>query len=467
MEPKRILLVNLFSKRVYKSIGGGVTPLVPPLGLICIASSLFDAGYKVNIFDFMLYTKEKFIEKIKVFKPQIIGMSFTTPLINEVAEISEIVKNINKNILIVGGGPHCSSFPESSLKETSIDIAVIGEGDFTILELASGKDFSNIKGIAYRKNNKIFVNERKDFIKDLDSLPFPVYHLFEFDKYCVSSMIAKKNPAAWLETSRGCVYNCIYCNKTVFGKTFRVKSPERIVEEFIRLKKYGFKEVFIADDGFTTDIDRAKKICQLLIENKVNLAWSTLNGIRADRVDIELLKKMKDAGCYRIYFGIESGSQHVLNKIRKGITLEQIRHAVKLAKKVRLEVVGYFMLGLPEETEKTMQETIDFAKSLNLDLAKVAITIPLPATDLFNELEQKGLIKSHDWEKFKFHSVPSMIYEHQNVSWETVEKYYRKFYKVIYSRPQVIFRIIMRSLKNKTLIKDIAQLFYIIKSARI
>ena len=186
----------------------------------------------------------------------------------------------------------------------------------------------------------------------------------------------------------------------------------------------------------------------------MNIGWSTITGIRVDRVDFELLDKMRQAGCYRVYFGIESGNQEILNNIKKGITLEQVRKAVEFAKKAKLEIAGYFMVGLPGDTEETMQDTINFAKSLDLNLAKASITIPLPATGIFNELDAKGLIKTHDWEKFKFYSTPSTIYDHQNLSWSTIEKYYSKFYREIYLNPKFIFKRLKNSIINKTIIDD-------------
>jgi radical SAM superfamily enzyme YgiQ (UPF0313 family) len=452
----KILLVNPpFEKIFEKTPLKGVAPSIPPLGLACIGGSLLENGNEVKLFDFNVHGIEEFKKILINFTPDIVGITFVTPLIKEARKISELVKKINKKILVIGGGAHCSSFPESSIKEASLDIGVIGEGDFTINEIVSGKDLTQIKGIAYKKRDEIITNERENFIKDLDSLPLPAYSLYEKEKYKLPRAIAKKNPVTWVETTRGCVFGCTYCNKSCFGKTFRVKSPERVVEEFARVKKMGFREIHTIDDSFTTNIKRAKEICDLLIESRVNICWSTVTGIRVDRVDFELLDKMRQAGCYRVYFGIESGNQKILNNIKKGITLEQVIKAVEAAKKAKLEVAGFFMLGLPGDTVETMQDTIKFAKSLGLDLVKASITIPFPATEMFNELNEKGLIKTHDWEKFKFYSTPSTIYDHQNLSWATIEKYYSKFYRELYLSPQFIFKRIKSSIVNKTFIDDL------------
>lgn len=454
----KILLINLPFEKVYeKTKMAKMTHYSPPLSLAVIGAGLLEDGHDVKIFDLNL--PENSFHRMKIFiekyKPDFVGITFVSALSGEMNKAADIIKDISSKIIIIGGGPHCSSFPKKVLEESKLDIAVMGEGDFTIQEIVSKMPLEKIKGIAYRKNGKILINKRRDFIKNLDALPLPAHHLYEINKYHVSSAIARKNPVAWLETSRGCVYGCVYCNKSCFGRTFRAKSPERVVKEFILMKNLGFKEIHLTDDGFTTDIERAKRICDLLIKKKVEILWSTITGIRVDRVDRELLKKMKKAGCYRVYFGIESGNQRILNRIKKGITLEQVRNAVKWSKEAGLEVAGYFMIGLPDETEETMQQTIDFAKSLNLDLAKISITIPLPATELFNELSENNQIKTYDWEMFKFYTMPSTIYNHKNLSWKTINKYYNKFYRAVYLNPRFIFRKLKSSIKNKTILEDI------------
>ena len=164
---------------------------------------------------------------------------------------------------------------------------------------------------------------------------------------------------------------------------------------------------------------------------------------------------MKQAGCYRIHIGIESGNQGILNRIKKGITLEQVKNAVKWAKEARLDVGGYFMIGLPGDTEETMQQTIDFARSLNLDLAKISVCIPLPATELFNDLNKRGLIKTYDWANFNFYTPASTIYNHENLSWEIIQKYSEKFYRKVYLNPRYILNRFKKSIRDGTIIDDI------------
>lgn len=452
---KKVLLVNLGFEKFYEKTNiRGVAPTAPPLSLACLSGSLIRGGFEVEVFDFNIYEDADFLDTVRNFAPDYVGITFVTPLIQEANRVAQLAKGVNSDIIVMAGGPHCSSFPESTLKETIFDLVAVGEGDFTICEIVEGKTYAEIDGIAYKDNGEIKLNPRKPFVKDLDVLAPPDYGVFELDKYKISPAIARGNPVAWVETSRGCVYDCVFCNKNCFGKTFRVKSPERVVEDFQRVIDYGFKEIYLADDGFTTHMTRAKKVCDLLIEKNIKIDWCTLNGIRADRVDLELLQKMKQAGCYRIYLGVESGNQGVLDTIKKGTTVQHLENAVTWGKQAGLEVVGYFMLGLPGDTEETMQQTIDFAKKLNLDLVKASITIPLPATEMFNDLDKENLIKTYDWTKYKFHSVPSTIYDHQTLPWPVIEKYYKKFYRQVYLRPGVIVKKMIKSVWNKTLLSD-------------
>jgi anaerobic magnesium-protoporphyrin IX monomethyl ester cyclase len=258
-----------------------------------------------------------------------------------------------------------------------------------------------------------------------------------------------------METSRGCPYGCVYCNKSVFGRTFRVKSASRVVDEMELMLKEGIKEIHLADDNFTRDMVRAEKICQEIIERGLRFPWATITGIRVDRVNQRLLKKMKAAGCYRVYFGIESGSQRILNNIQKGINLKQVRQAIKWSKKAGLETFGFFMIALPGEELNDIKKTIKLATSLDLDMAKMSVTIPLPATPLYNELEEQGKIKTKNWSEFNLYLPAPAIYDHPNLDWGTIDKYYALFYRRFYFNPRFIAKRLLFSLKNRTLISDL------------
>lgn len=462
---KRVLLVNpsyasAYARakiHFYKGLdSGGSVPHMPHLGLATIASPLLEEGHEVTIFDMNLpeNSGEALEKEFKDFSPDFVGITFPTCLYDEVVKIGRRAKRFDENIKVIAGGPHPSSFPESALKNSPLDVAVVGEGDFTVCEVVSSRDFSKIKGICYKKGRRIVCNPRRDFIKDLDVLPYPAWQLYDLQRYAPPKSIAKKIPAGWLETSRGCVFGCIYCNKSVFGRTFRYKSPKKVLDEIEYMLECGFKEIEIADDGFSTDMNRAKEICNLIIERGLDFPWTTLTGIRVDKVDEELLEKMHAAGCYRNYYGIESGNQRVLDGIGKGITLEQVKKAVELTKKAGIEAFGYFMLALPDDTEETMRETIEFAKELELDMAKVAITIPLPGTPMYNELKKRKLLKKNYWAQFNLYAPPESIYDHPRLDWETVEKYFNSFYKEFYFRPKFILKRLVKSIEEGEVLSD-------------
>ena len=455
-----ILLINPSHESVYRNskIKAGV-PRSPVLSLATIAPAL-RKNHTVRIFDAAIFPDpyEKLRDEIVNFKPDYAAITFTTPLYDEMRKIAGLVKEINPKSIIIGGGPHASAMPKDTLSGSPLDIVVAGEGDFALAEIADGEALDSIPGVFYKKDGQIFANPARELIKDLDSLPFPAWDLFELERYGSSELLSRKSPAGWLETSRGCVFKCAYCNKSVFGSAFRTKSVGRVADEMEYMLGLGFKEIHIADDAFTTIIARAKDICREIIKRKLNFPWATVTGIRIDGVDKELLELMKAAGCYRVYYGIESGNQKVLDTIQKGITLEKVRHVVKISKEAGLEVFGFFMIALPGETESSMRDTINFAKELDLDMAKMSITVPLPATRLYETWKKEGKIKTTDWPKYNLYAIPKDIFDHPNLPWDKIGEYYKKFYTEFYFRPGFIAKHVIKSLKQGTLLRDIKYL---------
>lgn len=425
----------------------------PVLNLPTIATPLLKEGYNVKILDLDIYPNPELILKdtLEQFKPILVGVTGATPFFNEMIKIGKITKEINKDIIVVAGGPHSTAKPEDFLNTGYFDYAVIGEGDFVLPQILSAKN--SLDNVAFIKNKKIIKKEKK-VIKNLDEIPIPSWHLIEIEKYASSYILSRKNPIGPIETSRGCPGNCIYCNKKIFGWKVRFKSPERVIKEIKYMLEIGFNEIHVEDDLFSYDLERAKKISDMIIANNLKFPWMLTNGIRVDRIDLDFLKKIKRAGCYRIAFGIESGNQKVLNDIHKGITIEQIKRAVKLTKIVKIETFGFFMLALPTDTEETMQQTIDLAKKLDLDILKFVITIPYPGTELYEIYEKQNLIKTKNWSDYLQHKSTSHIFEHPHLSWETIDTYYRKSFKEVYFRPSYIIKRFKKSLKEHTLFKD-------------
>lgn len=453
---KKVLLINPPSAlKVYAKAKLRVAlPEVPLLSLATLAASIEKIA-SVQILDLMFSSNPEtdLINKLKEYLPDYVGITFTTPLYYDALQLSKIIKSFNSQIITIAGGVHPTTNPENTLKESDFDIAVFGEGDITLKEIVLGKRLEDIKGICYKSKEEIIKNQPRPLIENLDELPFPAWHLYDLKRYKCSRLVSKGNPTGPIEPSRGCAFRCVYCGKAIFGRKIRFKSINRVINEMVYMKKMGFKEIFICDDNFASDIKRAKKICRILINKKLNLSWNLYNGVRVNCVDKEFFELARKAGCHQTGLGIESGNQQLLNNIHKDITLEQCRNAAKWAREAGLETVGYFMLGLPGETEETMKKTIDFAIELGLDYAKATIMLPFPSTEIYDEMKKKGLIKTEDWSKYNFHDT-SYVYDHEALSWDLLHKYYNLFHKRFYLRPSYILRRMGKGLLNGNLFFD-------------
>jgi radical SAM superfamily enzyme YgiQ (UPF0313 family) len=297
----------------------------------------------------------------------------------------------HKDCRIVVGGPHVSATKAHVLEHTAADFAVKGEGELTLLELCHAlnegdSDYSNIQGLLWRTDNRIVENEDRPLINELDELPFPAYELFELKKYLC--YIDKQMP---IITSRGCPYRCVFCAVILsFGRKFRARSPENIISEIKYWYNKGWNNFEFQDDNFTFDKDRTTRICQLIIDNSIKIKWSLSTGIRADKVDEELLKKMKEAGCTRVSFGIESANNEVLKNIKKSIKIEVIEAAIKMVKKVGIDSVGCFIIGLPGESYQSFLKSLEFAQKMPLSQVNFYNLMPFPGTELIDWIEKNG-----------------------------------------------------------------------------
>lgn len=429
-----------------------------PLGLVCVASPLIDGRHEVKLLNLnLMENSDEYLHKeLREFAPDYVGIYSTTPLINKAYQIATAVKKINDRALVVVGGPHPSALPEEILSESEIDCVVRGEGDFIFKAIVEEGLSPSTPNVFYKDNGRIIKSDiQNDFIRELDTLPFPAYELLDIDKYSQPRISSRKGPVSYLETSRGCYAKCVFCNKNIHGFKFRVKSPVRVVDEMERSLRLGFREIHIVDDVFTADMERAYTICEEILKRGLDFPWYPRGGIRVEKVDLELLKLMKKAGCYRIPFGIESGSQRVIDAIGKKITLEQAENAMKLAKDAGFETECYFMLGLPTETEEDILKTIEFAIKLDPDYAKFAITIPLPGTPMYEIMQAKGKIKTRNWSKYTFSTSPRELYDHDVLSWDVIDRYYDISHRRFYFRLRYILRMIYKTALDGTIFEHI------------
>lgn len=378
-----------------------------PLGIAYIASYLETKKIPVRIIDAQAenLTIDDVIKNIVSHNDTIVGISMLTPTYGVVKNICHQLKKTYPNCLIVLGGPHCTVIPERTLQEISdADVICIGEGELTMAEIAMMTDNSRIeaiKGICFRLNDKVIRTEDRPFVRELDQIPSPARHLLPMEKYHLTA--SRTTGTAYCPTiivARGCPYSCTYCSRT-FGKTFRAHSIERIIDEIKSLiGTYKISQINIEADTLTANKKFLKELCYSLIDSGINkqIKWTCTS--RVDTVNEEILRLMCDAGCWQISYGVETGSQRLLDLINKSVTLKDIEDTFRLTKKVGITIRGFFMLGLPTETRKESIATINFAKKLDPMWAQFTITIPYPGTKMFHELDQKGQIRTYDWNKY-------------------------------------------------------------------
>jgi len=384
----------------------------PPIGLGYLASYLEESGHTVKIIDSTIlnYRLKDIKKEIQIFDPDVVGVTSMTRHIITALSIIKIAKEHNPNCITVLGGPHPTVRSRETLEESPlVDVIVRGEGEKTFTELLEKKnkeEWNNVKGISFRIGDEIIENEDREPIQDLDSIPFPAYHLLPMDKYKVKLFDAgvfgsRGQSYGVIFTSRGCPFNCIFCSsREIWGKKWRFRSPENVIEEIKLLRdKYGIKVIHFWDDTFTMDKKRAIRICELIKKENIDITW--ICETRVDLFNEEVAKAMKEAGCILVYFGLESGVQKTLDYLEKGFKLETAEKAVNIAKKAGINVAGFFMLGIPGETKEDINKTIDFASKLDLKSVEFNLYIPFPGTKVFEMAEKNNLLLTKDWSKYE------------------------------------------------------------------
>ena len=349
-------------------------------------------------------------------------------------------------IKVVFGGMHPSVVPKETISYADVDFVVKGEGELTMLELIESLNkqgqLGAIKGLLFKKDGDIIENANRELIDDLDSLPFPSRSLFKNISYTYPDALYAE--CAPIITSRCCPGRCTYCNaSSIFGRIFRARSAENIVDEIEYLiRDYCIKEVHIWDDNFVTKKERVFQIRDEILKRNIKIKFAFPNGIRADFLDKEILKALKEMGTYSIAIGVESGSQKVLDMAKKGIRLQKIVNAFELARELHLETWAFFMFGLPGEDTASANETIDFAKRLNPDIAKFHILKPYPGTEVHQYLKENDLLLSYIYDNYGIHTAP--VHRLHNLSEAQLLMLQKKAYQDFYFRPGKILQQAMR-----------------------
>jgi anaerobic magnesium-protoporphyrin IX monomethyl ester cyclase len=428
-----------------------------PLNLAYIASYLLEKKLNVKIIDYEIepFKEQNLLSVLKEFNPAVVGFSCFTPTIKNGHKICRRIKNFNKNITTVVGGPHLSGLPARTMEEfADFDFGVYGEGEITFHELClrlnESSDIRNVKGILYRENGKIIQTPERQLIDDIDILPFPARNLIDYDSVQAGHSargFSNEIRAAEVFTSRGCPYACSFCAiQATFGRSVRFRNLDCVEEEIRECqKRYDFNHIIIADDTFSLDPKRAEKLCGIFGRSGIR-SWNC--DTRVNTVSRELLKAMKDSGCMKVAYGVESGSPRIIDRIGKKITVEQVENAVHWTKEAGIKhIEGNFIIGAdPTETMEDLAMTQSLIMKLPWTFVSVTVIVPYPGTPVYQTMKEKNQIFTEEWEDFvMFGKVPK--WRTDNFSSEELLRLQKKITRDFYLNPRYIWNQ-LKTIKN-------------------
>lgn len=454
------------------------------MGLGYLAGSLLAHGYEVEIWDASIETEAETLDQKLTRDPfEIVCLSAPTPLIVQAWEAATTAKK--HGAITILGGPHLTLMPHESIQKDQVDLVVRGEGEYTIIEIMRALEkelalagpeeqktakpssaqtlqprlfnpeagWGNILGLSWRnKEGKIIHNLDRPLPDDIDAIPFPAHHLFKINHYTnlnpLTDGLDMNARAYTIVTSRGCPYKCTYCSKPITGDTWRARTVDNVIAEWRWLvEDLGATEIGITDDIWNLDKNRAKALCRALIKANLNhVPWVTVHGMKVNNTDLELFQLMKAAGCKRVGFGVENGDDWMLRHvIKKGQTVDMVRKAFQWSKQAKLQTMGFFIFGMPGETEESMEKTIQLALELDPDLAHFMMAAPFPGTEMWETLKQHGDVFSDqmDWSQIAIQDNKAH-FGFGEMDQETVERKWHEAHRRFYLRPRRIMRIVAR-----------------------
>ncbi|MBI5797310.1 radical SAM protein [Candidatus Woesearchaeota archaeon] len=433
-------------ERYGKSVGNAGGHL-PPLGLAALAAYVRKKGRTVNLIDSLIfdYTNDDLINIAEKDPPKVVCLTAITSVFNRSTECAKAFQKRFPNTLIILGGHHATIHSIKVMEENDcFDILAYGEGELTLMDilekyekyetkeafLKNKKILLTIDGIAFKHNNEVTKNKARADIPNLDDLPFAARDLLPMEKYIPLPNQYKRLPSMHMLAIRGCVFSCDFCsNPAIFGNKFRARSPKKTVEEIkLLVDKYGAKEISFWDDLFTINKKWTEDVCDEIIAQGIDITWTCY--ARADCVNERILQKMAKAGCWNIFYGIETGNQQLLDNINKRLKVQQIKDAVKWTKEAGIEIRASFIIGLPGETLELGEETINFAIELDPDYAQFCINTPFPGTKLWDTADQWGALDKSNFDKYTIWEPVFLPfgYKDKNQLIQLNKKAFRKFY---------------------------------------
>ncbi len=460
MKIERIMMIRPGTR--YSYIG-----FAQPLGFLYMISLLrrdFPGRFEIDLVEQALYNLsfEQIRNRMKEFEPDMVCISAMSVEQKEAAEVARISKELAPSRPVILGGPHATIFYDRVLKDTMVDVAVIGEGERTFLEILSrfenNEPLDDVKGIAFMRDGNMVVTPDREFIENLDSIPLPAWDMVDFKRYSrETSMNAFCHSTPWaiLFTTRACPFHCAYCHN-IFGKKIRKRSVENVIEEIeILTGRYGVKELHIVDDIFNLDLPRAKRICDEIVERGIKVKIAFPNGLRGDMMDRELIKKLKAAGCYTITYAVETASPRLQKAIKKNLNLDKVKQAIVWTDEEGIIPQAFFMLGFPCETPEEIESTIRYAFDSKLLRPWFFTVVVYPRTGLL-DLARKAYpdFDFSGWDEFDFdYWAENSLYG--KATGVDLFKVQRRAYVRFFLRPRIVLKILWRFPKNRFMFRGI------------
>lgn len=435
--------------------------IIEPLFLAYAAAVLEKDGLDIELIDCppLRISRQELLKRINDKVGFLVVQTAALSLKEDMETVRQI-KNKFPEIKTILVGPHVTVLDREIMQEQDfIDFIARGEYDYIIRDLVKalieGKDPINVAGITFRKNKGIIQNPARPHIENLDELPFPARHFLPMERYF--EPVFKSRRTFRIFSSRGCPSRCIFClwPQTMFGRKVRLRNPKKVVDEIeCLIEVHQAKGILFDDDTFTVSQNHVKGICDEILKRKIKIPWSCLG--RVDNINEEILEKMKAAGCTMIRYGIESACQEILDRAKKGITVERIVKTVELTKKFGIETYADYLLGLPGETKETLEKTINFALKLDTDYAQFPIVIPYPGTELYQEAVNRGWLKFNDWADFE--ASKTSVLEYPDLKAADIAEMAKKAYRRFYLRPDYI-------IKRAVKIRSFQEIIQLVKGA--
>jgi len=451
----KVLLINVYGD-AEKTAGKYQRFLktMPPISLAYVAASLEKAGVDTHVYDDSVHGGDpaSLSAALKRVRPDVVGLSCVTPMASGIYAMAGWLRAFDPSIRIVMGNIHANIFAESILRAGLADFIVHGEGEVTAPELirvlGEQGDLAAVPGISFLEDGNHVQTPRRPYVQDLDTIPFPAWHLFPVKKYEIFGFASVRKPGALILGSRGCPYKCSYCSLKIMGDRRRKRSAENLADEVEWLHEtFGYRQISFTDPIFPMTKKEGTAFSRELISRGLHKKVVWITETRVDLVDSELLETMREAGLRRIMYGFESGSEAGLDAIQKHATLDKARRAVEMTRGAGVQIIGFFMLGVPGETRQSMEQTIRFATKLDIDFAKFTVFSPFPGTPVYEEFLREGKIQETEvWERFTNYPTEDNppIFLLDGVTNRDIISMQRKALLKFYMRPKTIFHQLFR-----------------------